>query len=73
MDSPSVMSTCDLMQVTHMLDGLGRMEAPQRQQRLFGLEGGKGNEKRDGSRERQMPPSLLMMRARKKDSQGSGA
>ena len=29
------MSTCDLMQVTHMLDGLGRMEAPQRQQRLF--------------------------------------
>ncbi len=29
------MSTCDRMQVTHMLDGLGRMDAPQRQQRLY--------------------------------------
>jgi hypothetical protein len=32
---PSVMSTWDRMQVTHMLDGLGAMEVPQRQQRLF--------------------------------------
>ncbi len=29
------MSTWDRMQVTHMLDGLGAMEVPQRQQRLF--------------------------------------
>ena len=28
------MSTWDRMQVTHMLDGLGAMEVPQRQQRL---------------------------------------
>ena len=39
LDRPSVMSTCDRMQVTHMLDGLGRMDAPQRQQRLFGWKG----------------------------------
>ena len=36
MDSPSVMSTCDRIQVTHMFEGLGRIDVPQRQQRLFG-------------------------------------
>lgn len=35
LEIPSVMSTCERMHVTHMFEGLGRMDAPQRQQRLL--------------------------------------
>lgn len=31
---PSVMSTCDRMQFTHMLEGLGRMLVPHKQHKL---------------------------------------
>ena len=40
--SPSVMSTCERMQFTHMLLGLGRMLVPHRQQSLLGRRGGGG-------------------------------
>jgi hypothetical protein len=50
---PSVMSTCDRMQLTHMLEGLGAMLVPQRQQSLRtrgGAAGGAGSGTGRGAR-----------------------